>query len=51
MIIAHTAWGPKKYILILDSLGVLKGAYTYAGTPADYDSMTRNILLGYKAST
>ena len=51
MIIAHTTGATSTYILILDSFGSLKGAYTYAGPPAIYDSMTRNLLLGYKSST
>jgi hypothetical protein len=33
--------------LILDELGTLKGAYTYAGAPMLQSSMTRNILLGH----
>ena len=36
-IIAHTTGAASTYILILDSLGSLKGAYTYEGSPAIYD--------------
>ena len=35
-IIAHTGWVSPYYLLILDSDGNLKGAYTYKESPSDY---------------
>jgi hypothetical protein len=49
-IIAHTANRSPNIILILDSDGNLKGAYTYADIP-HYDKFSRNLLLGYESST
>jgi fumarylacetoacetate (FAA) hydrolase family protein len=49
-IIAHTANRSPNIILILDSDGNLKGAYTYANIPS-YDRFSRNLLLGYDSST
>jgi hypothetical protein len=51
-IIAHTANrspGPD-LILILDSAGNLKGAYSYTGIP-DYDYLSRNLLLGFDSTS
>ena len=47
-IIAYAHWISK--ILILNPLGELKGAYTYADT-GYYDVMMRNLLLGYDQAT
>jgi hypothetical protein len=49
-IIAHSGWNVPYYILILDPVGNLKGAYTYANIP-DYDKFSRNLLLGYISSS
>jgi hypothetical protein len=49
-IIAHTCCGSPNLILILDSDGNLKGAYTYAGIP-NYNIFWRNLLLGYDSAT
>jgi hypothetical protein len=49
-IIAHTAYRSPNIILILDSDGNLKGAYSYTGIP-DYDYLSRNLLLGYESLT
>jgi hypothetical protein len=47
-ILAHSGWEPPYYLLILDINGNLKGAYTYA---ADYNYLSRNLLLGYDSAT
>jgi hypothetical protein len=49
-IIAHTYFRSPNLILILDSDGNLKGAYSYTGIP-DYDRFWRNLLLGYDSAT
>jgi hypothetical protein len=49
-IIAHSGYSAPYYLLILDSDGNLKGAYTYANIP-NYDTISRNLLLGYESST
>jgi hypothetical protein len=49
-IIAHTGDRSPNLILILDSDGNLKGAYTHADIP-NYDNFSRNLLLGYESST
>jgi hypothetical protein len=49
-IIAHSGYRTPNLILILDSDGNLKGAYSYTGIP-DYDRFWRNLLLGYDSAT
>ena len=49
-IIAHTGYVAPYFLLILDSDGNLKGAYTYADIP-DYNIYWRNLLLGHDSSS
>ena len=50
-IIAHSSWASPNFILILDSNAILKGAFSYAGSPLAYNINSRNILLGYDSAT
>jgi hypothetical protein len=49
MIIAHAGWNTPNIILILDSFGYLKGAYTYSDS--FFSTKGGNLLLGYEATT